>query len=69
LFNFTDTIVDNLKYPDPGLNVKTIQRRKKGEMGLVKAFIHYIYYRYESGNLIGDSWTALTMDDFDQFII
>jgi hypothetical protein len=37
-------------------------------MGIHKSFIHYIYYRDESENPIGDKWTAVAMADFDQFI-
>jgi hypothetical protein len=35
-------------------------------MGILKSFIHYIYYPDESENPIGDKWTAITMADFDQ---
>jgi hypothetical protein len=67
LFTLTDTIVDNLSYSDPDPNVKANHRLKKGKMGLLKSFIHYIYYRDESGNPIGDKWPAITMADFDKF--
>jgi hypothetical protein len=67
LCTLTDTIVDNLTYPDSDPNVKAAHRLKKGEIGLLKSFIHYFYYRNESGNPIGDKWTAITMADFDQF--
>jgi hypothetical protein len=67
LFTLTDTIVDNLSYPDSDPNVKAAHRLKKGEMGILKSFIHYIYYRDESENPIGDKWTAITMADFHQF--
>jgi hypothetical protein len=67
LFTLTDTIVDNLSYPDTDPNVKTNHRLKKGEMGLLKSFINYIYYHDESGDPIGDKWTAITMADYDQF--
>jgi hypothetical protein len=67
LFTLTDNIVDNHTYPDPDPNVKTNHHRKKGQIGLLDSFIHYIYYRDESENPIGDKWTAITMADFDQF--
>jgi hypothetical protein len=67
LFTLTDTIVDNLTYSEPDPNVKTTHRLKKGEMGILKSFIYYIYNRNESENPIGDKWTAITMADFDQF--
>jgi hypothetical protein len=67
LFTLTDTIIENLTYPDSDPNIKAAHRLKKGEIGLLKSFIHYIYYRDESGNPIVDKWTAVTMADFDQF--
>jgi hypothetical protein len=68
LFTLTDAIVDNLTYPAPDPNVRASHCLKKGAIGLLKFFIHYIYYHDESENPIGDIWTAITMADFDQFI-
>jgi hypothetical protein len=67
MLTLTDAIVDNLTYPDPDPNVKASHRLKEGAIGLLKSFIHYIYYCDESENQIGDNWTAITMADFDQF--
>jgi hypothetical protein len=52
LFTLTDAIIDNLTYPDPDPNVKTTHCLNKGEMGILKSFIHYIFYRDESENPI-----------------
>jgi hypothetical protein len=62
-----DAVVDNLVYPDADPQVSTMYRLKKGEIGLLKCFIHYVYYRDETNNPIGDDWTKITMADFDQF--
>ena len=40
-------------------------RLKMGEIGLIKCFIHYMYYLEELGNPIADDWTYITVDDFD----
>ena len=54
-------------YPELDPQVQTKHRLKMGEIGLIKCFIHYLYYLEESGNLIGNNWTNITMDAFDQF--
>jgi hypothetical protein len=67
LMILTDDIVDNLVYPDSDPQVQIKHSLKRGEIGLIKSFIHYMYYLQELGNTIGDDWTNITMDDFDQF--
>ena len=67
MMSFDDDIIDNLKYPDVDLLVPTNHYLKKGEIGLLKSFIHFIYYREELGSPIGNSWTSITMDEFDEF--
>ena len=67
LMTLTDVIVENLVYPDADSQVKTKHKLKKGEMGLIKCFIHYVYYCDEIGHPIGSDWTSITMEDFDAF--
>jgi hypothetical protein len=62
----TGDIVDNLAYHDPNPNKKKLQKRKIGEIGLNKSFIHYVHFREET-NPIGNDWKSITMDDFNQF--
>jgi hypothetical protein len=40
---------------------------KKGEIGLIKSFIHFVHYHDEIGNPIGDDWRSIAQDEFDQF--
>jgi hypothetical protein len=40
ILRLTDVTVKNLTYHDPDLNVTTTSCLKKGEIGLIKAFIH-----------------------------
>ena len=44
LMTLTDTDIENLTYPDIDPNVQTTYKLKKGEMGLLRCFIHYVYY-------------------------
>jgi hypothetical protein len=67
LLTLTDAIVENLVYPDTDPQVKTMHKLKKGEMGLIKCFIHYVYYRGEINDPIGNDWSKITMEDFDFF--
>jgi hypothetical protein len=43
----------------------------KGDIGLIKTFHAYIYYKDAIGETIDnlDKWTALTLDDFQQFLV
>ena len=67
LMTLTDAIVENLTYPDKDPQVTTKYKLKKGEIGLLKCFIHYVYYRDEISDPIGNDWTKITMDQFDLF--
>ena len=67
LMILTDDIVDNLVYPDSDLQVQIKYRLKMGEIGLIKCFIHYMYYLEALGNPIVDDWTNITVDYFDKF--
>ena len=67
LMSLTDDIVDNLVYPDSDPQVQIKHCLKMGEIGLIKSFIHYMYYLEELGNTIGDYFTNFTMDNFDKF--
>jgi hypothetical protein len=44
ILRLTDVTVENLTYHDPDPNVTTTYCLKKGEIGLIKAFIHFVHY-------------------------
>ena len=67
LMILTDDIVDDLVYSDSDPQVQIKHRLKRGEIGLIKSFIHYMYYLEELSNPIGDDCTNITMDNFDKF--
>jgi hypothetical protein len=56
-----------LTYHDPDHNVTTTYCPKKGEIGLIKSFIHFVHYRKEIKNPINNEWLKITQDEFDQF--
>jgi hypothetical protein len=59
--------VKSLTFPDPDLNVTETYHLKMGEIGLIKTFIHFDHYHNEINNPIGNDWTNVTVDEFDQF--
>jgi hypothetical protein len=67
LLSLTDTNINKLTYlyPDPSNPVQ--YSLKKGEVGLIRAFIHFVHYCHETNNPINDQWLSLTQDEFDQF--
>ena len=67
LVRLDDHTVENLAYTDPDPQVSTKYPLKKGEMGLLISFVHFVYYRKDIGNPIGNDWTSITMDEFDEF--
>ena len=67
LMTLTDADVENLIYPDLDPKVTTTYKLKKGEMGLLRCFIHYVYYRDEINDPINNEWNKVTMEKFDVF--
>jgi hypothetical protein len=64
-----DDAVANLVYLHSGTdpNNPTMSNLNKGDSGILKTFIRYVFYRDEISNPIGDKWTSITQEDFDQF--
>jgi hypothetical protein len=67
LLILTDEDVDSLTYNDSDPNVITPHCINMGEIGLVKAFIHFVHYCKEINIPIDDQWLTITQDEFDQF--
>jgi hypothetical protein len=65
--SLSDEQVEDLIYLDPDPTNPTAYCLKKGEIGLIRSFIHFVHYRDEIGNPIGDDWRSITQDEFDQF--
>ena len=67
ILKLTDLSVKNLTLPDPDPNVTETHCLKIGDIRLIKAFIHFVHYRNEINNPIGNDWTNVTVDEFDKF--
>ena len=52
-----------LEYDDGGTDRPVIQ----GHKGLVRIFQAFIVHRGQMGNPIGDDWTSITVQEFDEF--
>jgi hypothetical protein len=50
LLILTDNYVDSLTYKDSDPKVTTKYPLKKGEIGLIKTFIHFLHFRDEISN-------------------
>jgi hypothetical protein len=59
LLMLTDATVDKLTYPDPDPNITAAYSLKKGEIGIIKKFIHFVHY-------CRDHWLGITQGEFDQ---
>jgi hypothetical protein len=69
ILRFADVTVENLTYHDPDPNVTTTYCRKKGEIGLIKAFIHFVHYQKEIKNPINNQWLNITRMNLTNFIV
>jgi hypothetical protein len=67
MISLSDEQVEDLTYLDSDPTNPTAYCLKKGEISLIKSFIHFVHYRDEIGNPIGDDWRNITQDEFDQF--
>jgi hypothetical protein len=67
LISLHDQQVEDLTYLESDPNNPIAYFLKKGEIGLIKSFIHVVHYHDEIGNPIGDDWRSITQDEFDQF--
>jgi hypothetical protein len=67
LISLDDQQVEDLTYLDSDPTNPMAYCLKKGEIGLVKSFIHFVYYCDEIGDPIGDDWRSFTQDEYYQF--
>jgi hypothetical protein len=65
ILKLSDVTVENLTYHDKDCNVTMIYHLKKGEIGFIKTFIHFVHYRKEIRNSINNPWLNITQDEFD----
>jgi hypothetical protein len=56
-----------LTYADSDPKITQANPLKRGELGLIRAFIHYVHYCQEINDPIDNQWLRITHEDFDQF--
>jgi hypothetical protein len=66
LISLSDEQLEYQTYLDSDPTNSTAYCLKKGEIGLIKSFIHFVHYRDEISSPIGDDWRNIT-HEFDQF--
>jgi hypothetical protein len=69
LISLSDAQVEDLTYLDPDTNNPTAYCLRKGEICLIKSFIHFVHYCDEIGDPIDDDCRSITQDEFDQFAV
>jgi hypothetical protein len=67
ILTLDDVAIEGLTYPDPDPNITQPHPLKRGEIGLLRTFIHYVHYREEINDPIDNKWTSITQDMFNQF--
>jgi hypothetical protein len=67
VITMTDAEIKDLKYDDKNGNEVMIDRHTIWK--LLSIFIHYYMHRMSKGNPIGNDWTAITAEDYNNFRI
>jgi hypothetical protein len=68
LLSLDDKAINGLTYSHTNSNgVTTIQKLLRGDVGLIKSFVHYVYHRDSIGNAIGNDWLSVTEDMLNKF--
>jgi hypothetical protein len=63
-----DQTIDALTYDEQDSNNVTITHQlRRGEIGMIKSYIHYVHYRNDIGNPIGNDWLLVTSDMLGAF--
>jgi hypothetical protein len=67
LLTLDDKAINGLVYRGTDSNgVTTTQKLQRGDVGLLKSFIHSVYHCDSTGNHIGNDWLSVTEDILDE---
>jgi hypothetical protein len=67
LLQLDDAIISNLEYDTTVNNTTTTHPLQKGDMGMIRSFIHYVHHRSSIYDPIGNDWLSITDDMLDEF--
>jgi hypothetical protein len=69
ILGLDDNLVAGLQYMDEETdpNNPTLRYLNKGDFSLLNTFIHFVHYREEVNDPIGNKWLNITQEEFDQF--
>jgi hypothetical protein len=56
ILKLTDITVEILNYADSDPKITQAHPRKRGEIGLIRTFIHFVHYRQEINDPIDNQW-------------
>jgi hypothetical protein len=66
LLQLDDTTINNLEYDTMVNNTTTTHPLQKGDMGMIRSFIHYIHHHSSIYDPIGNDWLGITNDMLDE---
>jgi hypothetical protein len=58
LLQLDDKAISNLEYDTTVNNTTTTHSLQKGDMGMIRSFIHYVHHRSSTYNPIGNDWLS-----------
>jgi hypothetical protein len=60
-----DDVVDILTLDDATITIIQPHLLKRGEIGPLRTFLHFVHYREEINNPIDNKWTCVAQDEFN----
>jgi hypothetical protein len=67
LLQLDDATISKLEYDTTENNTTTTHPLQKGDMGMIRSFIHYVHHRSSIYDPIGNDWLSVTDDMLDEF--
>jgi hypothetical protein len=64
ILTLDDVAIEGLTNPDPDPNITQSDPLKRGEIGLLRTFIHFVQYREEINDPIDNKWTSIMFNQF-----
>jgi hypothetical protein len=67
ILQLNDLTIESLEYDITENNVTMTQPLPKGDMGMIRSFIHYVHHRSNIYDPIGNDWITVTGDMLAEF--
>jgi hypothetical protein len=67
LLQLNDLDISKLEYDATENNTTTTHPLQKGDMGMIRSFIHYVHHCSSIFDPVGNDWLSITTDMLDEF--